>query len=250
MTMINNNGIRSVPISNNEVCNSDNDSNINYNVNNNANKNNNNNNNANDTINYIITGKAAHERLVPLLPKSWIDCTTNLPSSTTTTATTISINDNNSSSSSIDFLWENAPRKNTIKIRNNVSVYSHLPNGISILDDKWVLSRLFSLSLEEEEMKTKKTKNSYDNDTFNNNNNVLNKEQDNDDNEVVKEASILESQVFRGINGYIKFCHEVGLLPSSHNANNNINNSKNRKMATITTTKSKKNQNKQDPKLT
>ena len=43
----------------------------------------------------------------------------------------------------IHFLWENSPRYNTKFIRDHVRVYSHLPNGINILDSKWVLGRIF-----------------------------------------------------------------------------------------------------------
>lgn len=45
----------------------------------------------------------------------------------------------------IHFLWENSPRHETKHIRNTVKVYSHLPNGLNILDDKWVLARLLGV---------------------------------------------------------------------------------------------------------
>jgi len=44
----------------------------------------------------------------------------------------------------VAFLWENAPRSCTRPIRDDVLVYSHLPNGIQLLDDKWALARLLS----------------------------------------------------------------------------------------------------------
>ena len=74
---------------------------------------------------YIVTGKAAYDRIVPLLPRDWVDCT----------------NQPMDSDQTIDFIFENAPRYRTREIRDKVKVYSHLPNG-SLLDDKWALSRL------------------------------------------------------------------------------------------------------------
>ena len=108
------------------------------------------------TIKYYFeaTGCVANSRLSPLLPSSWNDIekmnTNNHNSNnnhdthvtdnndtppTTTTATTRRIP---------NFLWENTPRKHTKTYRDDVDVYSHLPNGTCILDSKWVLGRLFS----------------------------------------------------------------------------------------------------------
>jgi len=80
------------------------------------------------TYRYILTGKAAHSRIGPLLPQEWID-------GTKTASETYD--------EPIDFLWENSPRFNTKRLRNGVKCYSHLPNG-SILDDKWALARVTS----------------------------------------------------------------------------------------------------------
>ena len=76
---------------------------------------------------YRITGSAARSRLVPLLPADWIEDHQNP-----------------------DFLWENAPRHDTRSYRDNVQVYSHLPNALAILDSKWALARL----LPQEELET------------------------------------------------------------------------------------------------
>jgi hypothetical protein len=84
------------------------------------------------SIRYEATGAVANARLSPLLPKDWIDSTTK---------------ENNTKSGPIiipHFLWENAPRKETKDYRDHVLVYSHLPNGSTILDSKWVLGRLFA----------------------------------------------------------------------------------------------------------
>ena len=88
---------------------------------------------------YSITGKAAHGRLKNLLPQHWKDCS---PYATTSTS------ENEVSKHEKDedhhFIWENSPRHETKKYRNSACCYSHLPNGIGILDDKWVLGRIFS----------------------------------------------------------------------------------------------------------
>jgi hypothetical protein len=85
---------------------------------------------------YEATGVVANTRLRPLLPDDWIDVTSK------------SKNDSNDDDSDVDnynipdFLWENCPRQDTKAYRDDVKVYSHLPNGSAILDSKWVLGRL------------------------------------------------------------------------------------------------------------
>jgi len=109
------------------------------------------------TIRYSITGRAAHARIKPLLPPNWIDCSPycdaedNAVHGTTTGAvimdTTMNANQHvcrNSQHLPLHFVWENAPRHDTKQIRDFALCYSHLPNGIDILDDKWVLSRLLT----------------------------------------------------------------------------------------------------------
>jgi selenocysteine lyase/cysteine desulfurase len=117
---------------------------------------------------FVATGVVANSRLSPLLPADWVDITATSrnyypgtkkiggPSSNGENEK--ENNDNagsqsNSSSSETtettlrripDFLWENAPRHETKNIRGDVTVYSHLPNGINILDSKWVLGRIFA----------------------------------------------------------------------------------------------------------
>jgi len=94
------------------------------------------------TYQYVATGVVANQRLKPLLPSDWIDITA---------TTGKNSNDNffdeqqrQKRSKIPDFLWENSPRHETKQIRDDVLVYSHLPNGINILDSKWVLGRIFS----------------------------------------------------------------------------------------------------------
>jgi len=86
----------------------------------------------------------------------------------------------------ISFLWENAPRYETKSIRDTVQVYSHLPNGINVLDDKWALARLMSST----------GKNYKKNE---------------------KLLTTLESHCFRGREEFVTFAERVGLLSSSTN---------------------------------
>ena len=81
------------------------------------------------TIYYCVTGSTAHSRIVPLLPSHWVNVTR------TTTALKLP---------KLNFVWENAPRKATQSHCNTLACYSHLPNGTRILDDKWVLAKLFA----------------------------------------------------------------------------------------------------------
>ena len=77
------------------------------------------------SVRYSVTGVVASDRISPLVPSDWIN-TTESPEVVP------------------DFLWENAPRRETKDYRDSVKVYSHLPNGTSVLDSKWALGRLFS----------------------------------------------------------------------------------------------------------
>ena len=74
---------------------------------------------------FSVTGCAAHNRVSPLLPLGWKDCT-----------------NETSTSSSPSLLWENAPRHESKGTRDEVRCYSHLPNGTALLDSKWALARL------------------------------------------------------------------------------------------------------------
>ena len=114
-----------------------------------------------ENIRYQVSGCAAHSRLVPLLPSYWLD-------------ESASTNDDDDAP---DFLWENAPRKETRAYRDIVKCYSHLPNGTAILDDKWALARLFSST------KTDKT--------------------------AAPNLATLESHCFRGISGFQAFCNRI-----------------------------------------
>lgn len=152
-----------------------------------------------------MTGSAAHGRVARLFQSllqeaeeannsaqrsscsSWIDESPYAPknnSSTNNDNDNVDQQTQSSSVNNISFLWENAPRYETKSIRDTVDVYSHLPNGINVLDDKWALARLFMTS--------------DDNDN-------------NNSNEKEEAAAVLESHCFRG-EEFSKFARRVGLL--------------------------------------
>lgn len=141
-------------------------------------------------IQFILTGSAAHDRISPLLPSSWRDLTSTHNGHR---------NDKTTVEERIDFIWENAARKSTKHIRDNVKCYSHLPNGTCILDSKWSLARLFSDFVEND----------------NSGSSGLN-----DDN-----LAVLDSYCFNGIEGFRKFAKKVGLLKKNMNENNIMENS-------------------------
>ena len=109
---------------------------------------------------FRVTGSAALKRLKPLFPSGWIEH-----------------NDSSSAADPPDFLWENAPRKETKSFRDRVKCYSHLPNGTAVLDSKWALARLC-----------------------------------NDDD---SQETFLESHCFRGLSGFKDFCQKVQFFDSS-----------------------------------
>ena len=141
-------------------------------------------------IRFSITGKAAHDRIAPLLPRTWIDC------SPYRHAKKISCSDGDieigdgTFTAQPDFIWENAPRHETKGWRDRVRCYSHLPNG-SLLDDKWALARLFHPShikdLPLHQGKNEKV------------------------NYCEKNLAALESHCFRGPLGFLKFAEHVGI---------------------------------------
>eukprot|EP00984_Skeletonema_dohrnii_P035024 scaffold34597_cov96-Skeletonema_dohrnii-CCMP3373.AAC.4 len=157
---------------------------------------------------YRVTGRAAHLRIARLFQTlllheeataaddhttqheqtRWIDTS---PYANTAATPSNNTNDNTTDNNEpeISFLWENAPRYETKSIRDAVQVYSHLPNGINVLDDKWALARLMP-------------SNCNDND---------------------EALATLESHCFRGSEGFVTFAKRVGLLLSTdeHNAANN-----------------------------
>ncbi|KAL7575677.1 hypothetical protein ACA910_011495 [Epithemia clementina (nom. ined.)] len=92
------------------------------------------------------------------------------------------------SSSSLEFLWENAPRKETKPYVDSALCYSHLPNGTQILDSKWVLAKLFSSPV---------------------NNNPL--------------VGTLETHCFRGAFGFLQFVRKIlHMVPSSNSASSQM----------------------------
>ena len=101
-----------------------------------------------------------------------------------------------------DFLWENCPRRETRDYRDNVKVYSHLPNGRDILDSKWVLGRLLS-------PKSTSTKPSAT--TSRSKNDAADADDDGDD----PLLATLETHCFRGLDGYQSFCEKVQLIKNT-----------------------------------
>ena len=131
---------------------------------------------------YEITGTAAHSRIAKLLPPNWLDCSPYVKHPNNDTYA----DDDNGLTRPVDFLWSNAPRAATKSYRDTVSAYSHLPNGTTILDDKWVLARLLGCAALD----------------------IKNEKNDDDAAEVVG----LESHCFRGPDGFAKFCDRVGMF--------------------------------------
>ena len=140
----------------------------------------------NEAIQFIVTGKAAHQRLKPLLPNNWRDVSS---SSERPTALAPSDTDDSNNTKLSLFLWENAPRRETKNVRDRVKCYSHLPNGTDILDSKWVLARLFQ--------------NDSDGESQRDSCGMLYKEP----------LATLETHCFRGRSGFARLCRErLGLL--------------------------------------
>ncbi|GKY93048.1 hypothetical protein MPSEU_000273100 [Mayamaea pseudoterrestris] len=131
--------------------------------------------NSDDDIRFCVTGSAAHARLVPLLPSNWTD---HSPYARREDHSTILEATN---TPKLEFLWENAPRHETKQLRDDVKVYSHLPNGTQVLDSKWVLARLLG------------------NDAVTKNNNDL-------------LLAVLMTHCFKGRSGFEDFCREIRLL--------------------------------------
>ena len=89
-----------------------------------------------------------------------------------------------------DFLWENTQSMKSKSYRDNVKAYSHLPNGISILDSKWVLGRVLSqqskILKEQEDDKMQQQQTTKRDDA-------------NDDDSLL---ATLETHCFRGLDGF------------------------------------------------
>lgn len=117
-------------------------------------------------VTFEVTGCAARTRIAPLLPEDWLEHQGKKENqegynSTTTKAVP-------------HFLWENAPRRDTKEYRDYVKCYSHLPNGLAVLDSKWALARLFAAP--------------------------------------EGAAATLDSHCFRGSAGFGRFCDKVGMF--------------------------------------
>ena len=142
---------------------------------------------------FSITGKAAHGRLKPLLPQHWIDCS---PYNKSSASGECYEEENSNNKDKLHFIWENAPRSETKNYRNDALCYSHLPNGIEILDDKWVLGRIFSYNADS--LKAEKDPNAL--------------------NDVDPYFVALETHCFRGRSGLESFCNRMRSRPQSSNA--------------------------------
>ena len=140
---------------------------------------------------FSVTGSAAHGRFRPLVPSHWIDASPYATATTGTTPTTTVPATPPPPTTVIDFLWENAPRHETRDYRDTVKCYSHLPNGTDILDSKWSLARLLG---EQQKKKDPATVSSPP-----------------------PLLATLEAHCFRGREGFVDFCDQVGLYedPSS-----------------------------------
>ena len=131
-----------------------------------------------NVVYYEVTGCAAYSRIEPLLPRDWIDSSGLLCiSSGDDSSSSSSSSNNNKNHKPVPlFLWENAPRPETRPYRDFVMCYSHLPNGINVLDSKWALARLFQDS--------------------------------------PTAAATLQSHCFRGKVGFQQFCDQVYMFKS------------------------------------
>ena len=154
------------------------------------------------TIRYEATGSAAHSRLAPLVPSHWVDCS---PCAKVGSGEGDGDGDGDGDSNgdfrgderAVDFIWSNAPRRSTRPYRDAARAYSHLPNGTNILDDKWVLARLFAQDCDARDSAG--------------------------GGRASPEERGLESHCFRGPEGFASFCDRVGLRPlrSRDGAGNN-----------------------------
>lgn len=136
---------------------------------------------------FCVTGSAAHGRFQPLLPGHWIDTSPYAKTGTATTTTT--------TTAVPDFLWENAPRHETRQYRDAVTCYSHLPNGTDILDSKWVLARLLGQPQQQQQQRE------Y----------TIMMEEEEPADMTDPALATLEAHCFRGRDGFVDFCHMVGL---------------------------------------
>lgn len=145
---------------------------------------------------YVVTGVVANARLSPLLPKEWVDITPNRVDASDDVSTADSYKSQTTMIPS--FLWENSPRRETKGYRDDVTVYSHLPNGINILDSKWVLGRLFA--------------DDYDTRTRDSSSKKVNRN---------PLLATCKTHLFCGLNGFNKFAESVKLLTTDNNNDHN-----------------------------
>jgi len=129
--------------------------------------------NSEKSLRFVLTGNTAYNRIRKLLPEGWIDCTKSVNLC------------NDEGNCKIDFLWENTPRLSSREYRNSVKCYSHLPNGIYILDDKWCLARLLGEK------------------------NVLERNEN--------DFTVLETHCARGRTGIARIFNDLGILESNTN---------------------------------
>ena len=157
------------------------------------------------TKGFVITGRAAHERIarlfIKLTQESQSHPNDNEAAWTDLSPTSHNTNCAATTSTAVEFLWENSPRHETKSIRDSVRVYSHLPNGTNVLDDKWVLARLLGGGLFVQN----------DADDFTEGN-VYGLKGERKDVDAIEDAlATLESHCFRGAD-FVTFANRVGLL--------------------------------------
>ncbi|KAL7522290.1 hypothetical protein ACHAWX_006995, partial [Stephanocyclus meneghinianus] len=191
---------------------------------------------------YIITGRAAHERISRLFSNllhqsnddgttKWVDLSpyAKRDQTTSTAAATTTGQAEEESETSVAFLWENSTRSNTKPIRDTVQVYSHLPYGTAILDDKWVLARLLG-----DASTVPHARHVHDDDIATNGGSAVDYGENNDaeegkaaPNKELKctqqqheqHLATLESHCFRG-SDFCTFVKRVGLLPKNDAGDN------------------------------
>jgi selenocysteine lyase/cysteine desulfurase len=155
---------------------------------------------------YEATGAVANARLAPLLPNDWIDVSTGNNNKRQPASANNDNDDDNDGDTIIihvpDFLWENCPRQATKSYRDDVKVYSHLPNGSAILDSKWVLGRLLTskkIVAAPAASSSSRSISCGDNDTCN------------------PLLAVCETHCFTGMDGFREFALKMNLLQQSSN---------------------------------
>ena len=155
---------------------------------------------ATTVLSYHITGRVAHDRILPLLLRTAADLDEH---NVRWMPVIASSEEAVAESSATDFLWENAPRRECKNVRDWVRCYSHLPNGSALLDSKWVLGRLLGTASAAASAATTTSCESS--------------QREHDDPQ--SHLATLKTHCFRGISGFQEFAERVGLLANGATAN-------------------------------